>query len=126
MPCIHVLKREMAASCCLQLCSGDSILPIGAHVLPRTGWYRFRSQSWIVTLVNHPPFAVAGGFLRVLFRLLRRGRFLDTFHGIRSLLTEAFGIKLPNEFPQGSFQGSWSWLSNFPSFFGFIPSSRAI
>src|SRR6266446_6456773 len=27
---------------------------------------------------------------------------------------------------RGSFHGSWSWLSNFPSFFGFIPSSRAI
>src|SRR5258708_3529753 len=25
-----------------------------------------------------------------------------------------------------SFHGSWSWLSSFPSFFGFIPSSRAI
>src|ERR1700686_5536162 len=27
---------------------------------------------------------------------------------------------------KGSFHGSWSWLSSFPSFFGFIPNSRAI
>src|SRR5580704_16567329 len=27
---------------------------------------------------------------------------------------------------RGNFQGSWSWLSSFPSFFGFIPSSRAV
>src|ERR1700682_4398000 len=27
---------------------------------------------------------------------------------------------------RGSFHGFWSWLSSFPSFFGFIPSSRAI
>ena len=25
-----------------------------------------------------------------------------------------------------NYTGPWSWLSNFPSFFGFIPSSRAI
>ena len=43
---------------------------------------------------------LAGGFLRVLLRLLRRGRLLDTSHGIRPPLTKAFGIKLPNEFPQ--------------------------
>src|ERR1700730_15719876 len=27
---------------------------------------------------------------------------------------------------RGSVHVSWSWLSSFPSFFGFIPSSRAI
>src|SRR5439155_11986548 len=48
---------------------------------------------------------IARGSSRAAFRLLRRGRFLDTFHGIRSLLTEAFGIKLPNEFPQRQLPG---------------------
>src|SRR5713226_8634503 len=61
---------------------------------------RLLSQSWIVTLVNHPACAIAGGFLRLLLRLLRRGLLLDTSHGIRPPLTEAFGIKLPNEFRQ--------------------------
>src|SRR6266576_5938350 len=41
-----------------------------------------------------------GGFLRLLLRLLRRGGLLDTSHDIRPPLTEAFGIKLPNEFWQ--------------------------
>jgi hypothetical protein len=58
------------------------------------------SLSWVVTPVNHPACAIAGGFLRLFFCLLCRGRLLDTSHGIRPPLTEAFVIKLPNEFRQ--------------------------
>jgi hypothetical protein len=68
-----------------------------------------------------------GLFLHLFLRPLGRGRLLDTTHRIWPLLTEAFGIELPNAFRQSQLPcGSWSWLSSFPSFFGFIPSSRAI
>ena len=56
-------------------------------------------QNWIATLVNYLA-CVAGGFLRLLLCLLRRGGLLDTSHNIRPPLTEAFGIKLTNEFRQ--------------------------
>src|SRR5580704_10654932 len=58
------------------------------------------SLSWVVTLVDHVACAIAGGFLRLFLRLLRRGRLLNTSHSIRPLLAEAFKIKLRDKFRQ--------------------------
>jgi|SRR5208282_408916 len=60
------------------------------------------SQSWIVTLVNHPARAVASDFLRLLLRLLRRGHLLNTSHSIRLLLTKAFELNNYRLTPVGS------------------------
>src|ERR1700722_9480763 len=67
---------------------------------PALATSRKLSQSWIVTPVNHSARDVAGAFLDLLLRLLRRGDLFNTAHGIRPLLTKAFEIKLPNEFSE--------------------------